>query len=87
MSTQAKVARENAMTDLQHVNEAAPAAVDRLLNTLGGRAAVEKAAVLRTRATGSRRHPGWGPLPDESELVAEFLFDLTEDLRDRKSVV
>jgi glyoxylase-like metal-dependent hydrolase (beta-lactamase superfamily II) len=80
MSTQAKVARENVMTDLQHVNEAAPAAVDRLLNTLGGRAAVEKAAVLRTRATGSRRHPGWGPLPDESELVAEFLFDLTEDL-------
>ncbi len=55
-------------------------AVGRLFEALGGRATVERAAVQRTRATGSRRHPGWGPTPDEPELVAEFLFDLVEDL-------
>jgi glyoxylase-like metal-dependent hydrolase (beta-lactamase superfamily II) len=53
---------------------------DRWIQALGGRAAVERAAIQRTRATGSRRHPGWGPVPGEPELVAEFITDLVEDL-------
>jgi glyoxylase-like metal-dependent hydrolase (beta-lactamase superfamily II) len=55
-------------------------AVDRFVEGLGGRAAVTAATVQRTRATGSRLHPGWGATPDRPELVAEFLFDLVEDL-------
>jgi glyoxylase-like metal-dependent hydrolase (beta-lactamase superfamily II) len=68
------------MTDIQHRDATARKAAQRLVDALGGRAAVDRAAIQRTRATGSRRHPGWGPVPDEPELVAEFLFDLVEDL-------
>src|ERR1700722_14930189 len=68
------------MTDIQQRDGASQEAVDRLIQGLGGRAAVERAAVQRTRATGSRHHPGWGTVPNKPELVAEFLFDLVEDL-------
>jgi glyoxylase-like metal-dependent hydrolase (beta-lactamase superfamily II) len=54
--------------------------VGRLLDGLGGRDAVLAARTQRTRATGRRNHPGWGVTPDRPELVAEFRFDLTEDL-------
>ena len=68
------------MIDIQQRDDAPLKAIGRLFDALGGRTVVERAAVHRTRATGSRRHPGWGPTPDEPELVAEFLFDLVEDL-------
>jgi glyoxylase-like metal-dependent hydrolase (beta-lactamase superfamily II) len=68
------------MTDIQQRDGACLEAADRLIQGLGGRAAVERAAVQRTRATGSRHHPGWGTVPNKPELVAEFLFDLVEDL-------
>ncbi|HEX3722173.1 MAG TPA: MBL fold metallo-hydrolase [Nitrolancea sp.] len=68
------------MTDTQQRDGVCQEAADRLIRALGGRDAIERAAVQRTRATGSRRHPGWGPTPGEPELVAEFLFDLVEDL-------
>jgi glyoxylase-like metal-dependent hydrolase (beta-lactamase superfamily II) len=70
------------MTDTQDNHAATRAAVDRFIAALGGPAAVRRAVVQRTRATGSRRHPGWGPNPDQPELVAEFLFDLVEDVVD-----
>ena len=68
------------MSDVQQLDGVYQEAADRWIQALGGRAAVERAAVQRTRATGSRRHPGWGPVPGDPELVAEFLFDLVEDL-------
>jgi hypothetical protein len=68
------------MSDVHYHCGVCHEAADRWIQALGGRAAVERAAVQRTRATGSRHHPGWGPVPDEPELVAEFLFDLVEDL-------
>jgi glyoxylase-like metal-dependent hydrolase (beta-lactamase superfamily II) len=54
--------------------------LQRLLEGLGGRDAVLAARTQRTRATGRRLHPGWGATPDQPELVAEFQFDLVEDL-------
>jgi glyoxylase-like metal-dependent hydrolase (beta-lactamase superfamily II) len=54
--------------------------VERLLDGLGGRDAVLAARTQRTQATGRRLHPGWGATPDQPELVAEFKFDLVEDL-------
>jgi len=65
---------------MQQRDGASQEAIDRLIQGLGGRTVVERAAVQRTRATGSRHHPGWGMVPNEPELVAEFLFDLVEDL-------
>ncbi|WP_405059470.1 MBL fold metallo-hydrolase [Kribbella sp. NBC_01505] len=56
--------------------------VERLLDGLGGRDAVLAARTQRTTATGRRLHPGWGATPEQPELVAEFQFDLTEDLTD-----
>jgi len=68
------------VSDVQQHGAVYREAADRWIQALGGRDAVERAAMQRTRATGSRRHPGWGPIPGDSELVAEFLFDLVEDL-------
>jgi hypothetical protein len=68
------------MTDMARRDGASQEAIDRLIQGLGGRAAVERAAVQRTRATGSRHNRGWGMVPNKPELVAEFLFDLVEDL-------
>jgi glyoxylase-like metal-dependent hydrolase (beta-lactamase superfamily II) len=68
------------MSDVQQHGGVYGAVADRWFKALGGRSAVEGAVVQRTRATGSRRHPGWGQAPGDPEAVAEFLFDLVEDL-------
>ncbi|WP_326836125.1 MBL fold metallo-hydrolase [Amycolatopsis rhabdoformis] len=52
----------------------------KLTDALGGRAALEGAAVERTIATGWRRHPGWGTDPAKPELVAEFSATLDLDV-------
>jgi hypothetical protein len=67
------------MSDVQQNGGVYQEVADRWIQALGGRAAVERAAVQRTRATGLRRHPGWGSVPGDPELVVEFLFDLVED--------
>jgi glyoxylase-like metal-dependent hydrolase (beta-lactamase superfamily II) len=46
--------------------------VETFLTALGGRAAVNTAAVEQTVATGWRRHPGWGTDPSRPELVTDF---------------
>jgi hypothetical protein len=52
------------MTDVQQRDGASQEAVDRLIQGLGGRAAVERAAVQRSRATGLRHHQ-----VDDAEFV------------------
>jgi hypothetical protein len=58
----------------------ADAPIGRLVDALGGAAALSTAAIEKTVVTGWRRHPGWGTDPSKAEHVADFTSTLELDL-------
>ncbi len=54
--------------------------LDAMADALGGRAALAATTTETVTATGVRRHPGWGKVPSEPELVAEFAYTQTVDV-------
>jgi glyoxylase-like metal-dependent hydrolase (beta-lactamase superfamily II) len=54
--------------------------LDAMADALGGRAALAATTTETVTATGWRRHPGWGKVPSEPELVAEFSYTQTVDV-------
>jgi glyoxylase-like metal-dependent hydrolase (beta-lactamase superfamily II) len=55
-------------------------AVDAWIAGLGGAERVASAVTETIKATGARRHPGWGNDPSTPEAVAEFEYTLLQDL-------
>lgn len=54
--------------------------LEKMADALGGRTALTATSTETVTATGWRRHPGWGKVPSEPELVAEFSYTQTVDV-------